>query len=50
VITTGAIDMVTHRKDQRNVISNLVSILLKKENVQQTIVENVSEEAKAVNQ
>ena len=50
VITTGAIDMVTHRKDQKNVISNLVSILLKKQNVQQSIVEEKFEEAKAVNQ
>ena len=50
MITTGAVDMITHRKDQKNVISNLVSILLKKENAQQTIVENISEKAKAVNQ
>ena len=50
VITTGAIDMVTHRKDQKNVISNLVSILLKKQNIQQSIVEEKFEEAKAVNQ
>ena len=50
VITTGAIDMVTHRKDQKNVISNLVSILLKKQNVQQSFVEEKFEEAKAVNQ
>ncbi len=35
VLTTGAIDMVTHRKDQKKVISNLVSILLKKEKSQQ---------------
>ncbi len=50
VITTGAIDMVTHRKDQKNVISNLVSILLKKVNIKQSIVENTSEETQAVNQ
>ena len=49
VITTGAIDMITHRKDQKNVISNLVSILLKKENVQHSTLSN-SEEAQAVNQ
>ena len=42
--------MITHRKDQKNVISNLVSILLKKQNVQQSIVEEKFEEAKAVNQ
>ena len=49
VITTGAIDMITHRKHQKNVISNLVSILLKKENVQHSTLSN-SEEAQAVNQ
>ena len=49
VITTGAIDMITHRKDQKNVISNLVSILLKKENVQHSTLSG-SEEAQAVNQ
>ena len=49
VITTGAIDMITHRKDQKNVISNLVSILLKKENVQHSTLTS-SEEAQAANQ
>jgi len=49
VITTGAIDMITHRKDQKNVISNLVSILLKKEHVQHSTLSS-SEEAQAVNQ
>jgi len=41
--------MITHRKDQKNVISNLVSILLKKEHVQQSTLSG-SEEAQAVNQ
>ena len=49
MITTGAIDMITHRKDQKNVISNLVTVLLKKENVQHSTLSN-SEEAQAVNQ
>ena len=50
VITTGAIDMIVHRKDQKNIISNLVTILLKKENIQHSTVQTTFEEAKVVNQ
>jgi len=50
VITTGAIDMIAHRKDQKNIISNLVTILLKKENIQHSTVQTTFEEAKVVNQ
>ena len=50
VITTGAIDMIAHRKDQKNIISNLVTILLKKENIQNSTVQTTFEEAKVVNQ
>ena len=50
VITTGAIDMIAHRKDQKNIISNLVTILLKKENIQHSTVQTIFEEAKVVNQ
>ena len=48
VITTGAIDMISHRRDQRNVITNLVSILLKKR--QSHKLENTEEKVQAVNQ
>ena len=50
VITTGAIDMISHRKDQRNVITNLVSILLKKSQSQEYNTENNEEKIQAVNQ
>ena len=50
VITTGAIDMIAHRKDQKNIISNLVTILLKKENIQHSTVQTTFEEVKVVNQ
>jgi len=50
VITTGAIDIIAHRKDQKNIISNLVTILLKKENIQHSTVQTIFEEAKVVNQ
>ena len=43
VITTGAIDMISHRRDQRNVITNLVSILLKKRQSQEYNNENSTE-------
>ena len=50
VITTGAIDMISHRRDQRNVITNLVSILLKKRQSQEYNNENSTEKVQAVNQ
>jgi acetyl-CoA carboxylase carboxyl transferase subunit beta len=50
VITTGAIDMIAHRKNQKNIISNLVTILLKKEKIQHSTVQTTFEEAKVVNQ
>ena len=50
VITTGAIDMISHRKDQKNVITNLVSILLKKRQAQENNTENSKEQVQAVNQ
>ena len=50
VIKTGAIDMISHRKDQRNVITNLVSILLKKCQSQEYNIENSEEKVQAVNQ
>ena len=50
VIATGAIDMIAHRKDQKNIISNLVTILLKKENIQHSTVQTTFEEVKVVNQ
>lgn len=50
VITTGAIDMITHRKDQKNVISNLTSILLKQEIAEKNIIEDKADVAQAVNQ
>ena len=50
VIKTGAIDMISHRKDQRDVITNLVSILLKKRQSQEHNIENSEEKVQAVNQ
>ena len=50
VIKTGTIDMISHRKDQRNVITNLVSILLKKRQSQENNIENSEEKVQAVNQ
>ena len=50
VIKTGTIDMISHRKDQRNVITNLVSILLKKRQSQEYNIENSEEKVQAVNQ
>tara|TARA_B100000614_G_C14548985_1_gene493224 strand:- start:1503 stop:2444 length:942 start_codon:yes stop_codon:yes gene_type:complete len=50
VITTGAIDMISHRKDQRNVITNLVFILLKKYQSQEYNIENKEDKAQVVNQ
>ena len=50
VITTGAIDMISHRKDQRNVITNLVSILLKKYQSQEYNIENKEDKVQVVNQ
>jgi len=50
VITTGAIDMISHRKDQKNVITNLVSIHLKKRQAQENNTENSKEQVQAVNQ
>lgn len=50
VIKTGTIDMISHRKDQRNVITNLVSILLKKRQSQEHNIENSEEKVQAVNQ
>ena len=50
VIKTGTIDMISHRKDQRNIITNLVSILLKKRQSQEYNIENSEEKVQAVNQ
>ena len=50
VIKTGTIDMISHRKDQRNVITNLVSILLKKRQSQEYNIEKTEEKVQAVNQ
>ena len=50
VIKTGTIDMISHRKDQRNVITNLVSILLKKRKSQEYNIEKTEEKVQAVNQ
>ena len=50
VIKTGTIDMISHRKDQRGVITNLVSILLKKRQSQEYNIENSEEKVQAVNQ
>ncbi len=50
VIKTGAIDMISHRKDQRDVITNLVSILLKKRQSQEFSIENTEKKVEAVNQ
>ena len=50
VIKTGTIDMISHRKDQKNVITNLVSILLKKRQSQENNIENSEEKVQAVNQ
>ncbi|RZO85353.1 MAG: acetyl-CoA carboxylase carboxyl transferase subunit beta [alpha proteobacterium HIMB114] len=50
VITTGAIDMISHRKDQRDVITNLVSILLKKRQSLQNTVADSEQKEQAVNQ
>lgn len=50
VITTGAIDMITHRKDQRGVISNLVSILLKKSKSQQNVLTDNNQNSQVINQ
>ena len=50
VIKTGAIDMISHRKNQKDVITNLVSILLKKRQSQEYNIENSEEKFQAVNQ
>ena len=51
VITTGAIDMIAHRRDQKNIISNLATILLKKDVVKSTSSEtSIYTEDQAVNQ
>ena len=50
VIKTGAIDMISHRKNQKDVITNLVSILLKKRQSQEHNIENSEEKVQAVNQ
>ena len=50
VIKTGTIDMISHRKDQKNVITNLISILLKKRQSQEHNIENSEEKVQAVNQ
>ncbi len=50
VITTGAIDMISHRKDHRNVITNLVSILLKKSESQQVTNDSSEQEGHVINQ
>jgi acetyl-CoA carboxylase carboxyl transferase subunit beta len=51
VITTGAIDMIAHRRDQKNIISNLASILLKKDVVKSTSSEtSIYTQDQAVNQ
>ena len=50
VITTGAIDMISHRKDHRNVITNLVSILLKKSESQQVTNDSSGQEGHVINQ
>ena len=38
--------MISHRKDQKNVITNLVSILLKKRQSQENNIENSKEKFK----
>jgi len=51
VITTGAIDMIAHRRDQKNIISNLVTILLKKDVVKSASSEtSIYTQDQAVNQ
>jgi len=50
VIKTGAIDMISHRKNQKEVITNLVSILLKKRQSQEYKIENTEEKVQVVNQ
>ena len=51
VITTGAIDMIAHRRDQKNIISNLATILLKKDVVKSTSSEtSIYTQDQAVNQ
>ncbi len=51
VITTGAIDMIAHRRDQKNIISNLATILLKKDVVKSASSEtSIYTEDQAVNQ
>ncbi len=50
VITTGAIDMISHRKDHRNVITNLVSLLLKKRESQQVTNDSSEQEGQVINQ
>ena len=50
VITTGAIDMISHRKNQRDVITNLVSILLKKRQSLQNTVTDSEQKEQAINQ
>ena len=42
--------MISHRKDQRDVITNLVSILLKKRQSQEFSIENTEKKVEAVNQ
>jgi acetyl-CoA carboxylase carboxyl transferase subunit beta len=51
VITTGAIDMIANRRDQKNIISNLATILLKKDVVKSTSSEtSIYTQDQAVNQ
>ncbi len=51
VITTGAIDMIAHRRDQKNIISNLATILLKKDVVKSASSEtSIYTQDQAVNQ
>ena len=51
VITTGAIDAIVHRKDQKECISNLVAILKHKNiNSNQNTSEEINSDQKAVNQ
>ena len=50
VIKTGAIDMISHRKNQKDVITNLVSILLKKRQSQEYNIEDNEQKVQAVNQ
>ena len=51
VITTGQIDAIVHRKDQRKYISNFVSILKHRYlNIKQNTSEEFSSDKKAINQ